>query len=189
MNPTASFSSVLYSTSVSLPYGDMLAVADEADLLLLAYKKRHRFDDQLARLQKQLQAESLIDLPKGSDDSAPLSQVSEELEAYFSGDLERFETPFRLLGTEFQRAVWQQLCEIPYGETRSYAQLAASLGRPTASRAVARANATNRLSIIVPCHRVIASDGSIAGYAGGVDRKRRLLELEGSRQCRKPLFD
>lgn len=182
-------SATLFSTTVSLPHGDMLAVADESNLLLLAYKKRHRFEDQLARLQKRLGVEELVAWNPNSDESAPLGQIGLELEAYFAGDLERFATPFQLLGTEFQVAVWQKLCEIPYGQTWSYAQLAASLGRPTASRAVARANATNRLSIIVPCHRVIASDGSIAGYAGGVDRKQRLLELEGSRECRQPLFD
>lgn len=182
-------SSSLYSTCVTLPHGDMLAVADNQHLLLLAYTKRHRFDEQLERLLQQLSVDKLTELKSQADLPMPLKQIRQELRAYMGGELKRFETPFRLLGTEFQKAVWQKLGEIPHGETRSYAELAASLGRPTASRAVARANATNRLSIIVPCHRVIASDGSLAGYAGGVDRKQRLLELEGSFKTERRLFD
>lgn len=107
-----------------------------------------------------------------------LDDAARQLAAYFSGELREFDLPLRSRGTPFQTAVWAALREIPYGETRSYADIARRVGRPTAVRAVGRANGQNPLSIVVPCHRVIGSDGSLTGYAGGVERKRALLELE-----------
>lgn len=101
-----------------------------------------------------------------------------ELTAYFAGELRQFTVPVHLEGTEFQRSVWDQLLRIPYGETWSYGQLAAELGKPNASRAVGLANGKNPVSIIVPCHRVIGASGAMTGYGGGLDRKVRLLELE-----------
>lgn len=108
--------------------------------------------------------------------------VREQLDAYFAGALARFDVPMAPRGTEFQLAVWQALLTIPYGTTASYLAIARQIGRPDAVRAVGAANGRNPISIIVPCHRVVGADGSLVGYAGGVDRKRRLLELEkGSR--------
>ena len=103
-----------------------------------------------------------------------------QLDAYFAGKLREFKTPLDLRGTSFQRQVWDLLCSIPWGETRSYGQIAKALGRPKAARAVGRAVGTNPVSIVVPCHRVIGSDGTLTGYGGGLDRKKALLKLEGN---------
>lgn len=104
--------------------------------------------------------------------------VVEQLKAYFAGELTQFEVDLRLAGTEFQRRVWAVLQAIPYGETRSYGQIAQQIGSPAASRAVGVAHGRNPISIIVPCHRVIGAGGSLTGYGGGLDRKRTLLTLE-----------
>ena len=101
-----------------------------------------------------------------------------QLDAYFAGRLRRFDVPLDLRGTAFQRLVWAELAAIPYGETRSYGAIAASIGRPSASRAVGAANGRNPVSIIVPCHRVVGVSGSLTGFAGGLETKRRLLALE-----------
>lgn len=109
-------------------------------------------------------------------------EAVEQLDAYFAGDLETFDLELRLEGTEFQRAVWEGLRAIPYGETWSYAELARHIDRPGAFRAVGAANGRNPIGIVVPCHRVIGADGSMTGYGGGIDRKRMLLRLEQQRR-------
>ncbi|OMC10276.1 cysteine methyltransferase [Mycolicibacter heraklionensis] len=114
------------------------------------------------------------------DDTA-FPEVVEQLAAYFAGELTEFDVTLEMAGTEFQRRVWTALLTIPYGQTRSYGQLASQIGAPTASRAVGLANGRNPISIIVPCHRVIGSNGSLTGYGGGIDRKRTLLDLERQR--------
>ena len=107
-------------------------------------------------------------------------QIRAELKAYFKGELQRFATPIMVSGTVFQSRVWQALIDIPYGETRSYAQLAVDIGSEKAVRAVASSNARNALAIIIPCHRVIGKDGSMTVFAGVVGRKIKLLTLEGA---------
>ena len=111
-------------------------------------------------------------------DDGAFVDAAEQLDAYFAGRRHRFDLPMAPPGTDFQQRVWSQLREIPYGETRSYGQLAESLGQPGAARAVGLANGANPLSIVVPCHRVIGADGSLTGFGGGIDRKRFLLDLE-----------
>jgi len=113
-----------------------------------------------------------------NDSSEYNDTIAGELDDYFAGRLREFTVPLDLRGTPFQRKVWELLRNIPYGETRSYGQIAHALGRPTAVRAVGGANARNPVSIIVPCHRVIGSDGKLTGYGGGLDRKEALLNLE-----------
>ncbi|MEU5211509.1 methylated-DNA--[protein]-cysteine S-methyltransferase [Streptomyces sp. NPDC020742] len=108
----------------------------------------------------------------------PFAEAIAQLEAYFRGELTTFDLPLALRGTPFQRRVWAALCTIPYGETLSYGQLATRLGVPSAARAVGLANGRNPVGIIVPCHRVVGADGSLTGYGGGLDRKRRLLAFE-----------
>jgi O-6-methylguanine DNA methyltransferase len=121
-------------------------------------------------------------------DSDPvLIQAAGQLEEYFTARRREFQLPLDLRGTPFQRKVWNALLDIPYGETRSYAQLARSIGEPKAFRAVGAANGANPISIVIPCHRVISSGGGLGGYSGGVPLKRRLLALE-SGTCRS-LFD
>jgi len=112
-------------------------------------------------------------------DEGPNRLVREELDAYFAGELQKFTVPLDLRGTPFQRRVWDVLNTIPWGKTLSYGQVAARLGRPQAARAVGRAVGTNPVAIVVPCHRVIGSDGSLTGYGGGLDKKKALLRLEG----------
>ncbi|MFC1885553.1 methylated-DNA--[protein]-cysteine S-methyltransferase [Thermodesulfobacteriota bacterium] len=112
------------------------------------------------------------------NDSGQNDAVERELDAYFTGKLVQFKSPLDLRGTVYQLRVWQELQAIPYGETRTYGQVASSMGQPTASRAVGGANNKNPIAIIVPCHRVIGADGGLVGYAGGLDRKKALLDLE-----------
>lgn len=115
-----------------------------------------------------------------SDEPALLAAVQNEVVEYFAGKRSTFSVPLAAQGTEFQQLVWTALVAIPFGEIRSYGQLAAELGNPGASRAVGRANATNPICLIVPCHRVIGSDGSLAGFAFGETIKRQLLDHEGA---------
>jgi methylated-DNA-[protein]-cysteine S-methyltransferase len=121
------------------------------------------------------------------DDTA-FGAAAEQLDAYFGGERTDFDLDFELLGTDFQRRVWAALLTIPYGQTRSYGQIAEQIGAPSASRAVGLANGRNPISIIVPCHRVVGSNGSLTGYGGGLDRKRVLLDLEKNHSC-ATLFD
>ncbi|MZD05089.1 methylated-DNA--[protein]-cysteine S-methyltransferase [Streptomyces sp. SID5785] len=114
----------------------------------------------------------------GVRDERPFGAVTEQLDAYFRGELTRFDVPLALHGTPFQRSVWDQLRAIPYGETRTYGELAEALGSPGASRAVGLANGKNPIGVIVPCHRVVGANGSLTGYGGGLPRKQRLLDLE-----------
>lgn len=134
-------------------------------------------DDRLRHLvmSRQIHAPDTTDWREDPD---AFGDVVEQIEAYFAGELVEFDVELSLEGTEFQRAVWAGLLDIPYGETWSYGQLADHIGRPTAVRAVGLANGRNPVSIIVPCHRVIGADGSLTGYGGGIERKRALLELE-----------
>jgi O-6-methylguanine DNA methyltransferase len=113
-------------------------------------------------------------------DDAPLAGLAEQLSAYFAGELRMFSVPLDLRGTPFQLDVWHALLDIPYGAVRTYATLATAIGRPQAVRAVGAANGANPIAIVVPCHRLIGSNGKLVGYGGGIAMKRRLLELEGA---------
>ncbi|QXC35764.1 methylated-DNA--[protein]-cysteine S-methyltransferase [Aeromonas sp. FDAARGOS 1407] len=121
---------------------------------------------------------ALPDMSGWQQDGEALAPYLAEFEAYFAGRLQRFTLPLAASGTEFQQAAWQALCDIPYGETRSYGDIARAIGKPNAMRAVGAANGRNPLSIIVPCHRVIGQNGSLTGYAGGLEIKKALLQLE-----------
>jgi methylated-DNA-[protein]-cysteine S-methyltransferase len=110
----------------------------------------------------------------------PLATLADQLGAYFAGELRAFDVPLAPVGTAFQRRVWDALASIPYGETTTYGELAAEIGRPLSARAVGAANGANPLAIVVPCHRVIGADGTLTGYAGGLPAKRALLTLEGA---------
>jgi methylated-DNA-[protein]-cysteine S-methyltransferase len=117
---------------------------------------------------------------EGVRDADALRPVEEQLEAYFAGELTEFDMPLAPRGSAFQLAVWRALLEIPYGETASYGEIAAAVGRPDAVRAVGTTNGRNPIAVIVPCHRVIGADGTLVGYGGGLPRKRQLLELEAA---------
>ncbi|MFJ6081076.1 methylated-DNA--[protein]-cysteine S-methyltransferase [Streptomyces sp. NPDC092369] len=152
-------------TVIASPYGPLTLVADDGVLCgLYMTEHRHRPPEETF----------------GSRDDTVFGEAEEQLEAYFAGELKEFTLDLKLTGTPFQRSVWDQLALIPYGETRSYGDLAEALGNPGASRAVGLANGKNPISIIVPCHRVIGASGSLTGYGGGLDRKQRLLAFEGA---------
>jgi len=153
----------------------MIACATDRALCLLEFPDRRMLETQLRRLQRGL---SCLFVP---GTNSILEEAAAEVGAYFAGELREFRVPIAPQGTPFQREVWRGLREIPYGVTASYAELADRLGRPKAVRAIAQANGRNPVAIIVPCHRVIGSDGSLTGYGGGLWRKKRLLELEGWR--------
>jgi len=163
---------VVHLTRIPTPLGPMVAGATDDSLCLLEFADRRMFETQLRRVARHLDA---VLVPGETEVTA---RTAAELERYFHGDLNEFSVPLDLNGTAFQRAVWAELRTIPYGETRSYGEQARRIGRPAAVRAVARANGDNRIAIIIPCHRVIGSDGKLTGYGGGLWRKQRLLELE-----------
>jgi methylated-DNA-[protein]-cysteine S-methyltransferase len=121
-------------------------------------------------------------LPMAGDEQlpAPLAAAVAQLEEYFAGRRRQFDLPLELSGTDFQKSVWRELAQIPYGETVSYGELALMVGRPHAYRAVGQANGANPIPIVLPCHRVVASGGGIGGYGGGLPMKRKLLALEGA---------
>lgn len=152
--------------------GPMLAIADEGKLYLLEFVERRGLEREVERLRQRSRAAIV---PGRTE---PIDSIEKELALYFTGGLVRFKTPLFLMGSPFQKRVWEELQKIPPGETRSYSELAESIGRPTACRAVAQANGANQLAIIIPCHRVINRDGTIGGYGGGVMRKKWLLKHE-----------
>jgi AraC family transcriptional regulator of adaptative response/methylated-DNA-[protein]-cysteine methyltransferase len=162
---------LLKSVWIDTVLGPMIAMADDAALYLLEFAARKGLEREMDRLRQRG-----FTITPGH--TSPLASIEAELKAYFEGNLTQFKTPYRLFGSSFQQQVWQALCQIPYGETRSYAQQSASIGKPSGYRAVANANGANQLAIVIPCHRVIASDGSLGGYGGGLAVKEWLLEHE-----------
>jgi len=162
----------LYRINFQSPYGDMLAISDSTHLYLLEFAARKNLLKELAKLQTTFKTEIVL------GKTAVLESIQEELQKYFSGKLQKFKTPIKLLGSEFQKEVWQALQQIPYGQTCSYQELAQKMNRPKAVRALANATGANQLAIIVPCHRVIRANGDLGGYGGGIERKKKLLELE-----------
>ncbi len=152
--------------------GPMMAICDDSHLWLLEFTVRKNMQRQLERLAKVHRRAIIPGRTQITD------QIESELNSYFSGNLRIFETPLAMTGTAFQKSVWQALCDIPYGETRSYTQLAQLVGNEKAVRAVASSNANNGLALIVPCHRVIAKGGGLGGYAGGLDKKNWLIAHE-----------
>jgi len=160
------------------PLGPMIAGATDDGLCLLEFSDRRMLEEQLRRIAR------LLPGPLTPGRHALLEQTEGELRRYFAGELREFTVPLAAPGSEFQRRVWDGLRRIPYGTTRSYAQQAAAIGRPDAVRAVARANGDNRIAIVIPCHRVVGSDGRLTGYGGGLWRKRWLLNLEAGAASR-----
>ncbi|MFY1112598.1 MAG: methylated-DNA--[protein]-cysteine S-methyltransferase [Methanosarcinaceae archaeon] len=153
----------MYYHIIESPIGPILLAGDEEGLKYVNIRK----------------GKTKIEIPEDwVENKEFFRDVSGQLEAYFAGELESFDVKLALEGTEFQKSVWNALCEIPYGETRTYGEVAKSIGNPKASRAVGLANNRNPISIIVPCHRVIGANGKLTGYASGLDVKEFLLRLE-----------
>lgn len=170
----AGFTNSISAKIIATPIGEMLACANDEGVVLLEFADKKNLQSVLNEISKSLKANITFQKHKILDD------LQLELEQYFNHNLQVFTVPINPVGTEFQKKVWQVLRKIPYGETRSYAAQAKSLGSPKSVRAVANANGRNKISIIIPCHRVIGSNGTLTGYSGGIDRKMRLLELENA---------
>ena len=164
--------SVLNIVRFTTPIGPMFACASSKGVCLLEFTDRRMLETEFKDLCKRLNA---VILP---GENPHLDQVQSEIQEYFSGKRKEFTASLHTPGTEFQKAVWNILKKIPYGETRSYKQQAITLGNPNAIRAVGSANGHNRISIIIPCHRVLGSDGSLTGYGGGLHRKKWLIDFE-----------
>jgi methylated-DNA-[protein]-cysteine S-methyltransferase len=157
-------------TTTPSPIGDLTLTADASSGALTGlYMVDHRHRPDLETFGPRLD---------GTDGEAVFGAAIVQLHEYFTGDRVRFDLPTQTAGTAFQRDVWAQLAEIPYGETITYAELAIRVGNPKAVRAVGLANGRNPLSIVVPCHRVVGSNGALTGFGGGIERKRYLLSLE-----------
>ena len=156
-----------YTHRMPSPIGDLGLVVDAAE--------------RLVRIAFLTEGESLEsrDGDELIDDPSRTARVEQQLSEYFAGERETFDLELAPEGTDFQKQVWNDLLDIPAGQTRTYSEIANRLGRPGAARAVGRANATNPIPIVVPCHRVIGADGTLTGYAGGLPIKRGLLEIEG----------
>ena len=155
----------------STPLGTMYACATDKGICLLEFDNRKNLELQFKKLSGTILKE----------ESPFFSQLRKELEEYFNKERTDFTVPLDFVGTDFQKRVWTELVKVPHGKTVSYKQLAKNMGDEKAVRAVANANAMNKIAVIVPCHRVIGSDGSLTGYAGGLDRKQHLLALEGAK--------
>jgi len=153
----------IYYTTMESPVGQLRLVAEELGLRTVWFVRGRK--DEKAHVD-------------WKEDAAFFADVKRQLNAYFAGELKEFEIPLLMEGTEFQKRVWKALQTIPYGETMSYGEVAKKIGEPKAVRAVGAANGQNPIPIIVPCHRVIGSDGSLTGFGGGIENKKKLLELE-----------
>jgi methylated-DNA-[protein]-cysteine S-methyltransferase len=162
----------IQTSNYPTPFGELILGSIDQKLCLCDWKYRKMRSSIDERIQAGLQATYV------EEGSAVIEVAREQLSQYFNGKRKQFDVPFLLVGSEFQKQVWNELLQIPYGKTESYAGLSKRLGNEEAIRAVASANGANAISIIVPCHRIIGSDGSLTGYAGGLETKRKLLRLE-----------
>jgi O-6-methylguanine DNA methyltransferase len=174
---------ILHSTTVASPVGPLFLAASDTGLVALEFDARLPGQQTIRVNPRDLRAESDFkrkDALLFEESERALHAYTQQLDEYFAGKRREFTFALDLRGTDFQRACWRALLAIPYGETRSYGDIARAVGRPQGFRAVGMANNRNPVAIVVPCHRVIASDGTLCGYGGGLDVKRRLLELEGA---------
>lgn len=168
----AGYKNILKTSWLETPLGSMIAIANNDALYLLEFTDRYRLERQIKRLRQNTNSAII------PGRTQPIDDIEKELNQYFAKKLAVFETPIMPLGSPFQQSVWKALKKIPPGETRSYAELANSIGNPPACRAVANANGSNPLAIVIPCHRVTNTNGNLGGYAGGLTRKQWLIEHE-----------
>ncbi|OAB40100.1 bifunctional transcriptional activator/DNA repair enzyme AdaA [Paenibacillus glacialis] len=171
-------SKVLKASWIDTRLGPMIAIGDENTIYLLEFVDRRGLEREVERLRQKTKSAIIPGITE------PIQSIESELNEYFDGTLTVFTTPISLLGSPFQKSVWEQLTKIPPGETRSYSDIAVSLGKPTAFRAVAQANGANQLAIVIPCHRVINANGDLGGYGGGLTRKEWLLHHEKKKRLR-----
>ncbi len=179
---TSSSDRVIYYNRVESPIGPLLLTSDGVSLtgLYMSDVSEARDEQSPGDLGSVFGVSSISGTWVADGEVGPLREARQQLAAYFEGKLTRFELPLSMAGTDFQRRVWDALTAIPFGVTISYGELAQSVGNPKGSRAVGLANGSNPISIIVPCHRVIGSNGKLTGYGGGLPRKAALLDFEFS---------
>jgi len=172
--PPGSFAAdaLIRADYIDTPLGAMIALCDRSHLHLLEFADRKALPAELHRMHQVFKGRI------GFGRHAPLDLLEAELDAYFSGRSGQFSVPLAFHGSDFTKTVWHALVEIPAGQTRSYGRIARDIGRPSAVRAVARANGANQIALLVPCHRVLGADGSLTGYGGGLWRKQKLIEIE-----------
>ena len=173
MVTTVQHTTTLHWSGVATPMGDVFAMATDRGVCWTGTPGT-AMDRGLDWMKRHMAVERVVE----GEEVAPLRQAMDELRRYFAGERLQFACPLDLHGTPFQIAVWEELFRVPYGETRSYSDIARAIGRPAAVRAVGAANGANPVAIIVPCHRVIGSNGSLTGYGGGLPTKEWLLALE-----------
>lgn len=172
----------LHSLLIPTPLGEMLAIASDRGLCLLDFAEQKSLERHTAQVRQAHGGVEVASATPATAATAVLHATQLQLAQYFAGQRQTFEVPLDLVGTDFQVRVWQTLLRIPFGQTCSYAQQSEALGQPRAVRAVANANGQNKISIIVPCHRVVGSNGTLTGYAGGLPRKQALIALEAGQQ-------
>lgn len=163
----------IFSQKIDTPLGEMLAVASDEKLYMLDFADQN-LEKKLSELKYLLNGE-IVEQP-----NRIITLLEKELNLYFQGNLKDFTVPLQLSGTEFQTSVWQSLQTIPYGKLWSYKEQAIALGNEKKVRAVATANGKNKIAIIIPCHRVVGSNGKLTGYSGGIWRKEKLLQIENA---------
>lgn len=156
---------------IDTPLGEMLACGSEKGLVLLEFVDRKSLESELIKIKETLKGYFVYD-------ETAQHHVSQQISQYFNGERKHFSIPLDLIGTDFQKQAWSQLVKIPYAHTISYSDQAKQLNKSNAVRAIANANGKNMLAIVIPCHRVIASNGDLSGYGGGIERKRKLIEME-----------
>lgn len=161
--------------------GELLLGSFEDRLVLSDWRYRRM----RSSIDRRIKQGAGVDYAEGS--SSAIEQAKIQLDEYFAGERQVFDVPIQFIGTDFQKDVWEQLQKVEFGQTATYLDLAKAMGKPESVRAVANANGANSLSIFVPCHRIIGSDGALVGYAGGLRAKRKLLDLENSSQGELPL--
>lgn len=163
---------VINTLRLSSPIGELIACASEKGICFLGFVGQKKLELNIDAIQRELHA---IMIPTATPH---LVQLQKEVGEYFKGSRTRFSVPLHFVGSDFRKRVWEQLLKVPYGQITTYSEQAGVMGNPKAVRAVASANAMNKISIIIPCHRVIGSNGKLSGYAGGLPKKRWLLEHE-----------
>ena len=174
---------MLTTQTLATPVGPMQAVFSPQGLCMLEFAHSKLCAPQLAAVLRAKGTSELLE-----QESAASRALTLELAQYFAGERQAFTQPLDIIGSDFQRSVWQSLLQIPYGATWSYAEQARHMGRESAVRAVANANGQNKIAIVIPCHRVIGSNGTLTGFGGGLDAKRLLLNLERQTMGEQPLF-
>jgi len=166
------YPNILTEAIINSPLGSMHVIADEKGLYLLQFVDIQGLDKEIEHLKRKTKSEII------PGKTRPIISIEHELLAYFDGKLKEFKTTLFPIGSFFQKLVWNEILNIPYGKTRSYQEESVAIGQPSAYRAVANANGANKIAIIIPCHRIIKNNGEIGGYRGGIARKKWLIEHE-----------